>query len=338
MSDRWATFARDARLSLAGLLLVGATLEVLAPRLSVLWLVWPSTHTSAWLRAALAIAGAVVLVLPRRAARPRALLASLVLAGCLHDTWWAWREGGYGISHGSYGRFWIALSPLTLPSSFALAAVAAPCLWVAGRTEPSRRRPARSSVGRRIASALGRSAAVALLGFSLVAQMVLFHASIEEPAARGDVIVVLGARANRDGTPSLALADRVATAATLEVQLGHPALLMSGGVVGDVSEPRVMRAHAAALGVPEDRVMLDESGANTAASLRELARVAKERGWERIVVVSHGHHLARVRLACRRVGLDCAARPARQSAGLALEPWFVVRDAAALALYAIAYF
>ena len=47
--------------------------------------------------------------------------------------------------------------------------------------------------------------------------------------------------------------------------------------------------------------------------------LGRARGWERVRVVSHGHHLARLRLTCRRLGLHCDATAASQPVGLAAD-------------------
>src|SRR5690606_37149253 len=102
--------------------------------------------------------------------------------------------------------------PLSLPTAALLAALAAS---LCGR-QPRRE-------GGRLAVPV---AAVVLAGFAL-GQMVTFGAT--GYARRADAVVVLGARVYADGTPSLAVADRVRTACEL-VRAGHaPIIIVSGG-------------------------------------------------------------------------------------------------------------
>jgi uncharacterized SAM-binding protein YcdF (DUF218 family) len=143
---------------------------------------------------------------------------------------------------------------------------------------------------------------------------------------KADVAVVLGARAYADGTPSLALADRVDEAVRAYRHGLVPRLIMSGGVEagGGVSEPRVMYERAVRAGVPPDAIELDEEGANTALTARNVARLVP--AGTRVLLVSHYFHLPRTALLFRRQGLEVFTLPARMSRRLIQEPWFVARE------------
>ena len=133
--------------------------------------------------------------------------------------------------------------------------------------------------------------------------------------AEADAIVVLGAKVRADGRPSGALEDRTRTACALWKAGLAPVLVLSGGhgEGAPVSEPEAMRAIARAEGVPDAALVLDEGGADTAATVRFAARAARERGWRRVLVVSHDYHLARVRLLADRAGLVVRTVPAAET-------------------------
>ena len=141
-----------------------------------------------------------------------------------------------------------------------------------------------------------------------------------------DVAVVLGARAYRDGTPSLALADRVDEA----VRAYHSGLvrrlIMSGGVDphSRVSEARVMRDRAIRAGVPPGAIQLDEEGASTALTAQNVARLVP--AGASVLLVSHYFHLPRTALLFRRQGLRPFTVPAHMTRRLLQEPWFVARE------------
>jgi vancomycin permeability regulator SanA len=154
----------------------------------------------------------------------------------------------------------------------------------------------------------------------------IFTFGLTRHARRADVAVVLGARAYADGSPSLALADRVDEA----VRAYHgglvPRLIMSGGIDPHtrVSEARVMRERAVRAGVPAAVIELDEEGASTALTAQNVARLVPTGA--RVLVVSHYFHLPRTALLFRRQGLRPFTLPARMTRRLLREPWYVLRE------------
>jgi len=139
-----------------------------------------------------------------------------------------------------------------------------------------------------------------------------------------DGIVVFGARVYADGTPSEALADRVRTGIDLYQQGYAGKLIFSGGG----AEPQAMKRMALAAGVPEEAIVLDDRGLNTAATVRNL------RGrFARVLAVSHYYHNARIKLTGRRFGVECATVPAKMTRRLAAEPRYIARECAAFAAY-----
>jgi uncharacterized SAM-binding protein YcdF (DUF218 family) len=156
---------------------------------------------------------------------------------------------------------------------------------------------------------------------------------------RADCAVVLGSKAYRDGSPSLALYDRAQTAIDLYRRGLVSKLVMSGGVDrysdgSSVSEPQTCRRLALAAGVPAEDIIVDERGVNSWATVVNVKRMAERRGWRSVLLVSHYYHLPRLRLAADRAGLRSARTvPARQTRRLRKEPWGVLRECAGLAYY-----
>jgi uncharacterized SAM-binding protein YcdF (DUF218 family) len=169
-----------------------------------------------------------------------------------------------------------------------------------------------------------------------VAQMYFFGQTDYRRAA--DAIVVFGAKANTDGTPSQALYDRTHTA----VQLYHshlaPRLIFSGGPgSGVVSEPQAMRQVALNEGVPAGAISLDETGLNTDATVENTAAMFKSRGIKSVLAVSHDYHLPRVKMTYERALAGTAIAvytvPAKESRPLTARPYFMAREVAALWVY-----
>jgi len=151
-----------------------------------------------------------------------------------------------------------------------------------------------------------------------------------------DAIVVLGARVYANGAPSEALAQRMATACELYADGYAPLVIVSGGQGREgPSEPQVMRRLALACGVPDGAIVTDESGVDTQATAADTARIARERSLHSVLAVSHGYHLARVGLALHNEGVRAMTVPARERRKLLGKPYFIARELAAYALYAV---
>jgi vancomycin permeability regulator SanA len=127
-----------------------------------------------------------------------------------------------------------------------------------------------------------------------------------------DAAIVLGARAYATGQPSLPLAQRVRTGCDLYSEKLVPFLIFSGGPGdGAIDEPEAMTRYAARFGVPPEAVIADPAGVNTEATVQNTLRLAEQRKFKRLLVVSHFYHLPRIKMTYRRFGSDVATVPAR---------------------------
>jgi uncharacterized SAM-binding protein YcdF (DUF218 family) len=213
------------------------------------------------------------------------------------------------------GDFALGLPPLSLGVALILGSAA----WRSRRDAPVR------LVG--VTAAAGGWAAA----FALALMACFGTTDYRRPA---DAVVVLGARAYADGRPSVALADRVRTAAAL-VRDGHASLLVVSGGPGDGvhHETDVMRRVAEKAGVSAHRIVADRAGLDTRATARNASRLLRERGAGSALVVSHAYHLPRVKSAFDREGFRVFTVPADESRVLLRLPWYVAREAAGWWVY-----
>lgn len=151
-----------------------------------------------------------------------------------------------------------------------------------------------------------------------------------------DVAIVLGAQVRADGTLSLALSDRLETAAELFREGRVQFLLVSGatGVEG-VNEATAMRGYLIESGLPEDRVLVDPEGRNTLATARNSVRLMAEHRLTSALVVSHYFHLARCKLLFEEQGVSAVTVPAHMSRRLMLEPYYFARECVGYLWYAL---
>lgn len=192
------------------------------------------------------------------------------------------------------------------------------------------RRSRRSNTLRRVTYVAACSAFAAL---GVLAHLLSFGSTdYRRPA---DAAVVLGAAVRPSGEPSGALRDRTTTACELYHQGLVRTLVMSGAKAPDapISEPECMRRIALAHGVPPEAIVLDETGRTTAATMAASAKLATERGWDRLLFVSHDYHLARIKLEASRRSLTAFTVPAYEAHELRKKPLFLAREMLAFAWY-----
>ena len=111
-------------------------------------------------------------------------------------------------------------------------------------------------------------------------------------------------------------------------------LIFSGGP-GDaeIHETEAMRRMALSLGVRDEDILLDSSGLNTRATVRNTTAMFERHGLRRILAVSHFYHLPRIKLEYARAGVEVRTVPARESYFLRQTPLSVLREVPALWAY-----
>lgn len=225
------------------------------------------------------------------------------------------------------GRFYAALErgsivtpvivPASIPVALVLGALAALLLFFERAPAPL--------AGRRRALVAAPAIVATVLALPLL-RMATFGPTRYERDA--DCAIVLGARVWNDGTPSDALADRVDEAIRLYQEGRVQRILMSGAIdaKNGFSEPAVMKARAVAAGVPSDAVLLDEAGDDTASTVQNSARLAREKAIGSALVVSHYYHEPRLKMLFDRTGMRVHTVPARMKHRLFKEPYFIARE------------
>lgn len=140
-------------------------------------------------------------------------------------------------------------------------------------------------------------------------------------AAPGQPIaIVFGAGLRRDGTPTLVLADRVATAASLYREGKIQALLLSGSTHGArYDEAEAMRTLALRLGVPSEAILLDKQGNRT---LDTCLRARQAFGIHSALLVTQRFHLPRALVLCEALGMQAAGVQADLSRYSTRARWF----------------
>jgi len=149
-----------------------------------------------------------------------------------------------------------------------------------------------------------------LLSFVMfpVAQMWAFGTT--DYARKADVLVVLGAAAKPDGTPSRALRSRLDHAVQLYQTGLVSKIIMSGGIeTSGVNEAEAMRDYAVAQGVPSEAILLDEDGSDTDHTVANTVPMFQELDAATVLVDSHFYHLPRIKMAYRAHRVNVLTTP-----------------------------
>ena len=163
---------------------------------------------------------------------------------------------------------------------------------------------------------LGAAAVLAVslaLGWAAVVLAVAVTAARDQ-ATTADAIVVLGA-AQYNGRPSPVFRSRLDHAAALYQRGLAPVVLVTGGVgSGDtVSESEVGRRYLLKAGLPDGAVVGLPAAASTSASLAGVAEWFSGKDNRRVLLVSDGFHMLRLRIIATRLGLQPFTSPAPNS-------------------------
>jgi uncharacterized SAM-binding protein YcdF (DUF218 family) len=151
---------------------------------------------------------------------------------------------------------------------------------------------------------------VLALGWGAVVVAVAVQASRRQ-AAQADAIVVLGA-AQYNGRPSPVFRARLDHAAALYLRGVAPVVLVTGGVGrGDtLSETAVGEQYLVSAGLPANAVIPLPAASSTYHALRAVADWFTGRQTRRVVFVSDGFHMLRLRIIAPRLGLVPFTSPA----------------------------
>jgi uncharacterized SAM-binding protein YcdF (DUF218 family) len=175
------------------------------------------------------------------------------------------------------------------------------------------RRPLRSEIKRwAIVIAIFVPVALLLLGTSLF--VAIYWQARTDQTRPVDAIVVLGA-AQYDGRPSPVLQARLDEVLDAWKKGVAPLIVVTGGKLqGDrFTEAESSRNYLVDHGVPAESILLENEGHSSWQSMEGAAKLLDEHGAKRILLVSDGFHLFRLKLMARHLGFTAFGDPASDS-------------------------
>jgi len=133
-------------------------------------------------------------------------------------------------------------------------------------------------------------------------------------AESADLVLVLGRELVAD-RPTRVFEARLEYAAELWRAGLAPRILVSGGWTGTArrSEASAGRSFLERRGIPPEAIWIEERSRHTLENLFNVRDTMRERGWQRLLLVSDPLHLARAATLARGLGLDFRCAPAVQA-------------------------
>ena len=133
----------------------------------------------------------------------------------------------------------------------------------------------------------------------------IYRNSIANDNEKVDAIVVLGA-SQWNGRPSPVLKARLDHAHGLYNNGIAEYIVLTGGTAkGDkISESKVGKNYLSKKGISRSRILIEEQGMTTKESLRNIKGILDEYKIDKILFVSHGYHLYRVKKIARNNNIN----------------------------------
>jgi len=142
----------------------------------------------------------------------------------------------------------------------------------------------------------------------------IVRAAAEAPAKKADVIVVFGA-AEYAGHPSPVYRARLDHGYELFQKGMAPVVITSGGSAqeADFSEGGVGRDYLLRRGVPEQALIAETQGSDTAQSAARVANIMRTNGMGSCIAVSDAYHVFRIRALLEKEGVQVELAPRPES-------------------------
>jgi uncharacterized SAM-binding protein YcdF (DUF218 family) len=172
-------------------------------------------------------------------------------------------------------------------------------------------RAQRSTTGRNLLRSVVLTALLITVAWCFYVIHQISGVAAEDQAQPADAIAVFGA-AEYSGRPSPTLHFRLDHAVDLyRMKIASVVITLGGGSDKDSgnTEGGVGRDYLLAHGIPIGNIIAETTSTDTEQQVHRLAAIARDFNLHRIVVVSDGTHLFRIRELCQDIGLEVYTSP-----------------------------
>jgi uncharacterized SAM-binding protein YcdF (DUF218 family) len=158
------------------------------------------------------------------------------------------------------------------------------------------------------------AAAGAFLLFFGITGLRIVRAAEESPTHKADAIVVFGA-AEYAGRPSPVFRARLDHGFDLFRQGLAPVVITTGGAAQDpdFSEGGVGRDYLLGRGIPEQSLIAETQGSDTARSAERVANIMRANGMKTCIAASDAYHVFRIRSLLEHEGVQVEVAPRPES-------------------------
>lgn len=152
--------------------------------------------------------------------------------------------------------------------------------------------------------------------------------------SNADVIIVLGAKVNPDGTPSNTLEYRLDAAKQAYDEKRASHIIVTGGQGKDENEPEAvcMKRRLVLSGIPPERIFEETASGNTIENLRNAKAIMDREGFGTSIIATTDYHMDRARLIAKRLGIPAGAACARPGRKFSTRITAYMREAASWCL------
>ena len=158
------------------------------------------------------------------------------------------------------------------------------------------------------------AAAGALLLFFGITGSRIVRAAAEAPSRKADVIAIFGA-AEYAGHPSPVYRARLDHGYELFQKGMAPVVITTGGAAQDpdFSEGGVGKDYLLRRGIPEQALIVETQGSDTAQSAARVANIMRTNGMHSCIAVSDAYHVFRIRALLEHEGIEVQVAPRPES-------------------------
>ncbi|MDD5545955.1 MAG: ElyC/SanA/YdcF family protein [Candidatus Omnitrophica bacterium] len=138
---------------------------------------------------------------------------------------------------------------------------------------------------------------------------------ITDVPRKADAIVVFAGGVGESGKVGQGYLERTEYAVELYKAGFAKNIIFSSGYMYIFKEPVMMKVIAVSLGVPEDAIILEDKAMSTYQNVVFSEEILKNKGWNKILVVSSPYHMRRVSLVFKKTGkgLEVAYTPVKKN-------------------------
>lgn len=153
-----------------------------------------------------------------------------------------------------------------------------------------------------------------------------------------DVLVVYGNKVNEDKTLSKRLKARLDKALEVYGEGLSNTVIVTGGIDPNGNDEAVfMKNYLTGNGIPEENIVMDNTGINTLSSVRFVKKYLEENGLKSVINISQYSHLLRITLAMKKCGIKEAERVSADYFFEARNIYSLIREFFAFYYYLIKY-